>query len=1462
MKTRNSLWLSALALSLFCAALLPRQASAQIPTIVYVLATDPFAAEEGSEPATFTVIRLGPLDAPLTVQYALGGTAVNGDDYQTLSGEVTIPQGQITAPVVVSPIDDFLVEGWEDVVLALQQPPVWPPPYIVVWPSVAVAHIEDNDYLPTNQPPHVAIANPPDGAAFQAPVDIPLVARAFDPDGRVVSVEFFDGNQSLGVVSNSFSTPPRDPIEPVLTPVDPAFDVEPELYPGLDANPSDPAPNPWQLFRLVWTNVPPGHHRLTAVATDNDGANSVSAPVGIEVLPAPPQPVVCVTAIDPEAAEPNPTTDRLDTATFRIKRTGGTDLPLTVFYRLGGTASNGVDYAELPHRAVIAAGERFVDVVVEPLDDSLVEGDESVIIVLAPSPACADDLSSPDCYELCRCHAARAVIHDNDTPPNLPPLVRIVRPEDGTVFVAPVDIPIVAMARDLDGRVETVEFFEGTNSLGIVTNNNITLTNTRPPFMIVWSNVPPGHYVLHAVATDNDGASGRSKPVEIKVVTRPRPPAVNIEATDPIASEPGPLTVVDPAVFTVTRTGNTQYPLRVHYAIGGTASNGVDYFKLSGEVTIPAGSGETNIVVIPRDDNLLEGPETVVLKLQPPLCLSLDPAPIGCYYVIGPSNAARAVIRDNDFPPTNHPPRVAILRPEEGDMFEAFSDIPIYAAAADPDGYVRSVEFFEGTNSLGIVTNSLSATGTGSNDWVGSIEQIFRLIWRNVPPGGYTLTAKATDNRGASAISEPVHIRVSLVRPPVVTIEATDPYASEGQMAIDGGPSGTTGPTPIPIPPDTATFTVYRRGNTNNDLTVFYELGGTAQNGEDYRPLSGQVTIPRGAHRARVVVDPIDDRLHEDTETVIAKLRPVLCPALYPPPPGCYVVGEPNRAVAYIRDNDPNLSPRVEIVEPPDNAVFRAGADIKIGVVARDPDGWVTKVEFFEGTNRIGVQEIFYIVPPPPGQVQTFSMVWSNVPAGRYMLAARATDDLGAVSRSDSINVHVFPDIRLPVVIIEAVDRVGSEQDPRLLIPPDPAVFKVSRHGGDFSQPLKVYYRVSGTASNGLDYRPLSGEVEIPQNEASAPIVVEVIDDNLVEGPETVVLALVQPPCALSNAVPVAGCYVVGWPGRDIAYIRDNDSPPNRPPKVALINPPNGSVFEAPADIRLIAAAEDPDGWVATVEFFAGTNSLGVVTNHPWLVDPFRLPDLSGAMVTDPAVYPIPMPNPFVLPWLNVPPGRYVLTAVATDNLGASSRSMPVEIRVLGNTDLPVVRIFAVDPIAREGTPNTAAFRVRRTGRTNDALTVFYAIRGSAQNGVDYLEIAHSVAIPAGRRSARIVITPIDDNLNERIETVILALVPPPVVPPTYQIGRPRVGAAIILDNDCALPHTESLPDRNLHVRLPLPDGLPYRIEASGDLTNWEAVASGVVTSDGLGFVEGETDTIGQRFYRVVPELEPEPDDD
>jgi T5SS/PEP-CTERM-associated repeat protein len=68
--------------------------------------------------------------------------------------------------------------------------------------------------------------------------------------------------------------------------------------------------------------------------------------------------------------------------------------------------------------------------------------------------------------------------------------------------------------------------------------------------------------------------------------------------------------------------------------------------------------------------------------------------------------------------------------------------------------------------------------------------------------------------------------------------------------------------------------------------------------------------------------------------------------------------------------------------------------------------------------------------------------------------------------------------------------------------------------------------------------------------------------------------------------------------------------------------------------------------------------------------------------------------------------------------------------------------------------------KVVRRGDTSAPLLVAYTIDGTAQNGIDYEPLAGTLEIPAGKKSAKIVLRPRADALAEGPETIELELVP------------------------------------------------------------------------------------------------------
>lgn len=130
----------------------------------------------------------------------------------------------------------------------------------------------------------------------------------------------------------------------------------------------------------------------------------------------------------------------------------------------------------------------------------------------------------------------------------------------------------------------------------------------------------------------------------------------------------------------------------------------------------------------------------------------------------------------------------------------------------------------------------------------------------------------------------------------------------------------------------------------------------------------------------------------------------------------------------------------------------------------------------------------------------------------------------------------------------------------------------------------------------------------------------------------------------------------------------------NAAPRVALDSPTSGSELVAGSNVSLLASATDQDGEVYRVEFEARSLATGKVS----------------ALGGDTR-------RPFGRLWLgvDVAPGAYELTAVAQDNRGALTRSLPVSVRVVDVEAAERVpwRILIAGEGATLGTPLTDSYR-------------------------------------------------------------------------------------------------------------------------------------------------------------------------
>jgi len=193
---------------------------------------------------------------------------------------------------------------------------------------------------------------------------------------------------------------------------------------------------------------------------------------------------------------------------------------------------------------------------------------------------------------------------------------------------------------------------------------------------------------------------------------------------------------------------------------------------------------------------------------------------------------------------------------------------------------------------------------------------------------------------------------------------------------------------------------------------------------------------------------------------------------------------------------------------------------------------------------------------------------------------------------------------------------------------------------------------------------------------------------------------------------------------------------PNQAPNASLTSPANGTTYTAPATVAMSAMATDPDGTIAKVDFFAGTTLLGTATA-----------------------------SPYNFTWNNVAAGSYSLTAVATDNGGATTTSAARTITVNGPPNqAPAVSLTAPANGATFTAP--ASITVSATASDTDgtiARVDFFA--GTTLIGSDTTS-PYSITwnnVPAGSYSLTAAAT---DNggagTTSAARTVTVAAPPPP----------------------------------------------------------------------------------------------------
>lgn len=126
---------------------------------------------------------------------------------------------------------------------------------------------------------------------------------------------------------------------------------------------------------------------------------------------------------------------------------------------------------------------------------------------------------------------------------------------------------------------------------------------------------------------------------------------------------------------------------------------------------------------------------------------------------------SNVLVAERETTPANEPPSLSLTAPGNGATYTAPATMTLAASASDSDGVVTRVDFYAGS--------TLIASDTSSP---------YSVAWSGVPAGSYTLTARATDDDGASATCGPVAISVTSTsnQPPSVALTSLSSGATVG----------------------------------------------------------------------------------------------------------------------------------------------------------------------------------------------------------------------------------------------------------------------------------------------------------------------------------------------------------------------------------------------------------------------------------------------------------------------------------------------------------------------------------------------------------------------------------------------------------------------------------------------------------------------------------------------------------
>jgi Calx-beta domain/FG-GAP-like repeat/Bacterial Ig-like domain (group 2)/ASPIC and UnbV len=1140
------------------------------------------------------------------------------------------------------------------------------------------------------------------------------------------------------------------------------------------------------------------------------------------------------------------------TATITLTRTGGSAGSVSVNYATSnGTATAGSDYTTASGTLTFADGETTKTFAIPIIDDSLVEGNETVNLALS-SPTGGATLGS--------LAAATLTIVDNDAAPS--GAFQFSAPTYSITEGQPTATVTVTRTGGSAGGVSVnYATSNGTATAGsdyTATSGTLTFTagETTKTFSvpIIDDTLVEGDETVNLTLSNPTGGATLGSPITaaLTIVDNDvaQPGAFQFSAGTYSVGEAQPT-----ATITVTRTGNGNVPASVHYAASdGTATAGSDYSATSGTLTFAAGETSKTFTIPIIDDTLVEGNETVNLTLT---------APTGGA-TLGSPAAATITIVDNDVAQ----PGALQFSAVAYSVGEAQSTATITVTRTGGSAGGVSVNFAT-SNGTATAGNDYTAASGTLTFAAGETSKTFTIpiIDDALVEGNETVNLTLSSPTGGATLGATATAALTIV----------DNDGQAVTVTLQQGVNGYTGTN------DTSISTQYGQYNGGNGTTTYggdqlgaYQTTGSGSYSVEDLIRFNNLGIPAGA-----VVSSATLTLSVYTWTANPTIRGyyLLAPWNGAPSSGANSLGWVHRGTGQ------------DWAAP---GALGQGTDVVAG-----------RTFVLPGIRAVGAQTI--TVNLDPAVVRS----WIDNPSANQgiSLVNETTGAIVWINASANSAVASRPKLSVTYTV-----GVPAPLQSISMTPINPSVlngqttqFTATGHYSDGSTQVLttgVNWSSSNTAvatiaSSGLASAAGVGSTTITATfgafSTSTSLTVTAPTTSPTLGAHAVVFVPFNSPAGVLSTNPIntqaTGSTVLAWVGRGAISTftsatvptdnRGNTSTqigtthsyaplfPNS--GMALYTFPtfaggNGDVFSVPMptpdEVTLMVVEIKNGGLIQDSQWNQVSNgpqtSLSVTTTGPATLVSFWTGDASASSVTA-----VPN-NGFTVIDSQLLANNAIEAAVATKDVSAAGTYNVTWTATPQQTGyIWLVAVQHANPVPHPGTlqlssssysvnenQGTASITVTRSGGSDGSVSVNYATsNGTATAGSDYTAASGTLTFAAGETSKTFTVPIIDDTLVEGNEMVNLTLSSPTG---GATLGSPATAPLTIVDNDVAQPGAfqfsagtysvgEAQPTATITVNRTGAGNVPATIHYATSNGTATAASDYTATSGTLSFAAGET---------------------